>query len=74
MIKFNQKIGIRRQNDMNNDFRKNANEHFKEDYFNLMNNVVRDETMESVRKHCDIKLVTNKKLAVIEMKRKLKLG
>lgn len=74
MIKFNQKIGIRRQNDMNNDFRKNANEYFKEDYFNLMNNVVRDETMENVRKHCDIKLVTNKKLAVIEMKRKLKLG
>lgn len=74
MIKFNQKIGIRRQNDMNNDFRKNANEHFKEDYFNLMNNVVRDETMENVRKHCDIKLATNKKLAVIEMKRKLKLG
>ena len=74
MIKFNQKIGIRRQNDMNNDFRKNANEHFKEDYFNLMNNVVLAETMENVRKHCDIKLVTNEKLAVIEMKRELKLG
>ena len=39
---------------MNTIFRKSANKDFKKDLFKLMNNLVFDETMENVRKNCDI--------------------
>ena len=61
ITQFDQEAGLKPQINMNTELRKHAKNDFEKDFFNVMNNSVFGKTMENVRNHRDIKVVTSDK-------------